>query len=437
MKARISAASGQLWRIAAGTELRRNVLETYGTRVLVVFVTFATAVVVARELGPTGRGLYAVAATLGAIGAQFGNFGLHASNIYFVAKDRTHLPALIGNTLAVVVLSCLVAALSGILFVYWPSLSPIHGTLLLLALAFVPISLAYLLIQGLLLGVNEVRAYNNIESLGKILALVLISILVVFHGRSVELFFAATALSVMVTFLWALARLRRVSTAPPKVSWPVFRQSIGIGLRAYTIAFFGFLLLRIDLLMVKYMLGATEAGYYSISQVLAENTMMFPVVIGLLLFPKLSALKEREEKLQLANKAVLVTAALMLPAVVIAAFAAGPLISLAFGPSFLPAVAPFAWLMPGTYFLGIETVMVQLLNSEGFPPIIVVAWILDTLINVALNFWAIPHYGITGASIVSSVCYFLMFVVVSAVVWKRNYKKLPAAACVPSFSTET
>jgi O-antigen/teichoic acid export membrane protein len=437
MKARISAASAQLWRIAAGTELRRNVLETYGTRILVIFVTFATAIVIARELGPTGRGLYAVAATLGAIGAQFGNFGLHASNIYFVAKDRTHLPALIGNTLAVVVLSCLVAALSGILFVYWPSLSPVHGTLLLLALAFVPISLAYLLIQGLLLGVNEVRAYNNIESLGKILALVLISILVLFHGRSVELFFAATALSVMVTFLWALARLRRVSTAPPKVSWPVFRQSIGIGLRAYTIAFFGFLLLRIDLLMVKYMLGATEAGYYSISQVLAENTMMFPVVIGLLLFPKLSALKEREEKLQLANKAVLVTAALMLPAVVVAAFAAGPLISLAFGPSFLPAVAPFAWLMPGTYFLGIETVMVQLLNSEGFPPIIVVAWIVTTLINVALNFWAIPHYGITGASIVSSVCYFLMFVVVSAVVWKRNYKRQPAAACVPSFSTET
>jgi O-antigen/teichoic acid export membrane protein len=437
MKAGISAASARLWRVAAGTELRRNVLETYGTRILVVFVTFATAIVIARELGPTGRGLYAVAATLGAIGAQFGNFGLHASNIYFVAKDRTHLPALIGNTLVVVVLSCLVAALSGILFVYWPNLSPVHGTLLLLALTFVPISLAYLLIQGLLLGVNEVRAYNNIESVGKILALVLICILVVLHGRNVELFFAATALSVLVTFLWALARLRRVSTAPPKMSWPVFRQSIGIGLRAYTIAFFGFLLLRIDLLMVKYMLGATEAGYYSISQVLSENTMMFPVVIGLLLFPKLSALKERDEKLQLANKAVLVTAALMLPAVVIAAFAAAPLISLAFGRSFLPAVAPFTWLMPGIYFLGIETVMVQLLNSEGFPPIIVVAWIVDTLINVALNFWAIPHYGITGASIVSTVCYFLMFVVVSVVVWKRNYKKRPAAACVPSFSIET
>jgi len=436
MKSNISTAAAQLWRVAAGTELRRNVLETYGTRVLVLVVTFLTAVVIARELGPTGRGLYAVAVTLGAIGAQFGNFGLHASNIYYVAKDRGLLPALIGNTLAVVVAACFLAALIGIGFAFWPNVSPLHGTLLFLALASVPVGLAYLLTQGLLLGVNEVRAYNNIESGGKLLALVLIFVLALADGGTVELFFAATLLSVTVTFLWALRRLSRVSAEPPKLSWTVFRQSIGLGSRAYTIAFFGFLLLRIDLLMVKYMLGATEAGYYSISQVLAENTMMFPVVVGLLLFPKLSALKAREEKLQLANKAVLVTAALMLPAVVIAAWAAAPIISMAFGRDFLPAVPPFVWLMPGTYFLGLETVMVQLLNSEGFPPIIVAAWIADTIVNIALNFWAIPRYGITGASIVSSVCYFLMFLVVSAVVWKRNYQQGPAAACAPNLSAE-
>jgi len=437
MRASVSVALAKLWQTAAGTELRRNVLETYGTRLLVVAVAFATAIVIARELGPAGRGLYAVAVTLGAIGAQFGNLGLHASNMYYVARDRALLPALIGNTLAVVFAACVIAALGGIALVFWPRLSPIHGTLLLLALASVPVSLAYLLTQGLLLGVNKVRAYNNIESGGKLLALVLICILALLHGSTVELYFGATLACVMVTFLWALLRLKRDAAEPPKLSFTVFRQSIGLGMRAYVIAFFGFLLLRIDLLMVKYMLGATEAGYYSISQVLAENTMMFPVVVGLLLFPKLSATKEKEEKLRLANKAVLVTAALMLPVVVIAALTAGPIISIAFGRNFLPAVAPFAWLMPGTYFLGIETVMVQLLNSEGFPPIIVAAWIADTVVNVAVNFWAIPRYGITGASAVSSVCYFLMFLLVSAVVWKRNYSRPAAAAYAPNLSALT
>lgn len=430
MKAGMSVASAQLWRMAAGTELRRNVLETYGTRLLVLFLTFAATVLIARVLGPTGRGLYAVAVTLGAIGAQFGNLGLHASNIYYVSKDRGLLPALIGNTLAAACIASVVAGLCGIGFGIWPGVSPIHGTLLVLALASVPVGLAYLLTQGLLLGVNEVRAYNNIECWGKLLALMLICALALARRGTAELFFGATQFAVMLTFLSALLRLRNVAGEPLKLSWTVFRQSLGVGARAYTIAFFGFLLLRIDLLMVKYMLGATEAGYYSISQVLAENTMMFPVVVGLLLFPKLSALRAREEKLQLANKALLVTAALMLPVVVIAAWAAAPIISIAFGRNFLPAVSPFVWLMPGTYFLGLETVMVQLLNSEGFPPVIVVAWTVDTIVNVALNFWAIPRYGITGASIVSSVCYFLMFLIVSAVVWRRNYARQRPAVCV-------
>jgi len=431
MKAGVSAASAQLWRVAAGTELRRNVLETYGTRLLVVAITFATAVVIARVLGPTGRGFYAVAATVGAIGVQFSNLGLQSSNTYYVAKDRALLPALIGNTFAVVFVASAVTALSGIGFFFWPKMSPVHGTLLLVALASVPVGLAYLLTQGLLLGVNEVRAYNQIECGGKLLALVLICIFALVHRGTVELFFGMTLSSVMLSFAWALLRLRRISPEVPVPSLAVFRQSIGIGIKAYMILFFGFLVLRIDLLMVKYMLGATEAGYYSISQVLAENTMMFPVVVGSLLFPKLSAIKEREEKLRLANKAVLATAALTLPAVVIAAFAAAPIISIAFGRNFLPAVSPFAWLMPGTYFLGIETVMVQLLNSEGFPPIIVAAWIADTIVNIALNFWAIPRYGITGASVVSSVCYFLMFLIVSVVVWKRNYAQHPAPVCAP------
>jgi O-antigen/teichoic acid export membrane protein len=427
----IQTLSARVWRIAAGTDLRRNVFESYGTRLLVVAVTFATAVVVARELGPTGRGLYAVAVAMGAIGVQFGNLGLQLSNTYHVAKDRTLLPALIGNTLAVVLGACVTTVLVGIGFIFWPELSPVHGTILMLALASVPVGLAYLLSQGLLLGVNEVRAYNLIECGSKLLALALICVPPFLHRSTVELFFGITLLSAIVSFICAFLCLRRVSTAPPGLSLEVFRQSIGTGINAYMILFFGFLVLRIDLLMVKYMLGATEAGYYSISQILSENTMMFPVVVGSLLFPKLSAIKEKEEKTRLANKAVLATAALMLPVVVIAALAAAPIISIAFGRNYLPAVAPFVWLMPGTYFLGIETVMVQLLNSEGFPSVIVAAWVADTIVNVAVNSWAIPRYGITGASVVSSVCYFLMFVLVAAVVWKRNCARHPAAVCVP------
>src|SRR5438552_7100507 len=79
----------------------RNVVEPYITRLLLIGVGFATTVIVSRTLGPSGRGLFAVAAAVSAIGIQFGNLGLHASNTYYVAKDRELLPVLIGNTLVV------------------------------------------------------------------------------------------------------------------------------------------------------------------------------------------------------------------------------------------------------------------------------------------------------------------------------------------------
>ena len=433
MIANLSAFVTRLWRAAAGSELRRDVLETYIVRILVVVLTFATTVVITRTLGPTGRGFYAVAVTLGAIGVQFSNLGLHASNIYYVSQDRALLPTLIGNTLAVVFVACMLVALGAIGFALWPAMSPLRGSLLFLALAFVPISLGYMLTQGLLLGVNKVRLYNQIEVGGKVLALALICILALGHKGTVEVLFGITLLSVLVSFLWALLSLRSVSAEPVVLSMKLFRQCLPVGVNAYMIAFFGFLVMRIDLLMVKYMLGATEAGYYSISQVLSENTMLLPVVIGLLLFPKLSAIKDKEAKLHLANKAALVTAALMLPAVVVAAFAAAPVISIAFGRNFLAAVAPFVWLLPGIYFLGIEVVMVQLLNSEGFPKIIVIAWLADTIVNVGLNLWAIPLYGITGASVVSSICYFLIFVIIFAVTRKRFRVPRTALACASDF----
>jgi O-antigen/teichoic acid export membrane protein len=73
--------------------------------------------------------------------------------------------------------------------------------------------------------------------------------------------------------------------------------------------------------------------------------------------------------------------------------------------------------MPGSFLLGIETVMVQYLNSLGFPKIIAYFWLLVTALNIGVNFWAIPAYGIVGAAIVSTVSYSLVFILVLAVIY--------------------
>jgi O-antigen/teichoic acid export membrane protein len=404
------------------SDLWRNILETYGTRIVLMIIGLTTTVLAARALGPTGRGLFAVAGAVSAIGVQFGNFGLHASNTYYVAKDRALLPALIGNTLVISFgVGGLGALLCWTLFAFWPEIAPLRSLLLVLALASIPFGLAYMLLQNLLLGIQQVRAYNVIELLSKIVGLAFLALAIISGKISVEILFGATVVAVVLSFLWLLWCLRKFLHRAPVPSLPIFRRNIGLGLKAYAVAFFAFLLLRIDLVMVKYILGAQLAGYYSISETMAENMLMLPIVVGVILFPKLSEMAHRHEKLRLTQQATLLTAALLLPMVVLASVFAKPLVGFVFGKSFLPAVPAFVWLMPGSFFLGIEVVMVQYLNSLGYPRVIVYSWIVVTTLNIGVNLWAIPAYGITGAAIVSSISYFLVFVLVLAAVWKANY----------------
>jgi len=414
----------------------QSIVETYATRILLIAIGLATTVVVSRTLGPSGRGLFAVAAAIGAIGIQFGNFGLHASNTYYVAKNRELLPVLIGNTLIVSLGIGGIAALLGCcLAAMWPKLAPLHGTLLLLALASIPFGLAYLLLQNLLLGIEQVRVYNGVELANKALALILVGLVILSRRLTAELMFAATLVALLISLLWVLWKLR-AALRRLTLSITVFKQHAGLGIKAYLIAFFGFLVLRIDLVMVKYLLNAQAAGYYSISETMAENILTLPVVVGTILFPRLSAMAHKEEKLQLTKKIVFVTAALLLPVIVLASLLAKPVVQLVFGKSFLPAVTPFVWLMPGSFLLGIEIVIVQYLNSLGFPKIIAYFWLLATAFNVGLNFWAIPTYGITGAAMVSTVSYALIFVLVLASVYSSSRAKPAVSGEVVQYGSQ-
>jgi len=415
----------------------RSIVETYSTRLLLIAIGFTTTVIISRTLGPSGRGLFAVAAAIGAIGVQFGNFGLHASNTYYVAKDRKLLPVLVGNTLVVSFgLGGMAALLGWILTAISPKLAPLHGTLLALALAWIPFGLAYQLLQNLLLGIDQVRAYNGIELVSKVIGLILVGLALLSGRVSAEIMFAATMAALVISLVWVLWKLHDFLLRPIFLSLTVFRQHVGLGVKAYLIAFFGFLVMRIDLVMVKYMLGTQSAGYYSISETMAENMITLPVVVGTILFPKLSGMTHNKDKLHLTKKAAFVTAALMVPIMVMASVLAKPMVKLIFGKSFLPAAPPFIWLMPGSFLLGIETVIVQYLNSLGFPRIIAYAWLLVTALNVGINLWAIPAYGINGAAIVSTICYSLVFVLVLAVIYQSNRSERTAVSHdVPQFTT--
>ncbi len=420
------------YRSALSPDFVRKVMETYATRVLLIGIGLVATVIVARLLGPEGRGLYAVAAATGALGVQFGNLGLHTANVYLVARDPDTLAPLVGNSLAVSFgFGGLISLMLAVVVLQFPNLISLHGAMLFLVLIWIPFGLAYLLMQNLMLGAHDVRGYNLLEVASKVLPLVLIASLIFSKRGGVVSFFGASEVALVVGCVWAWGRLRVRFAGASTVSLQLFRGSIRYAVKAYLAALFAFLVLRADLFMVQHMLGVEQAGYYSVAASMADYVSVLAVVIGTILFPKLSAMTEIDAKLRLTEKAAWGTAGILFPLLAIAALVARPIVHLMFGAAFLPAALAFVFLMPGMLFLGVNCVAVQFLNSIGYPRSVVVIWGLCSVFNICVNLWVIPHHGIVGASVVSSVSYFLAFFFILGIIRRTGVQlRRGDSACI-------
>ncbi len=403
----LAGAVFALCRRAIGSDFVRKVAETLSTQILLIGIGLITGIIVARILGPEGRGIYAMAAAVGAIGVQFANLGLHASNTFYVARDRELLPLLIGNSLVVSFLfGGISAALAWVVFSFWPGLSPINGILLILALMWVPFGLAYMLLQNLLLGIQEVHAYNKINLFNSILTVVIIGLLILLKGVTVESVYCAGLITLIAGFFWVLQRLRIFLQRPVGVSFDLFKDSFQYGVKAYFSAFFALMIQRIDLFMINHYLGTKYTGLYSIAISIVDMLLLFPVVVGTVAFPRLCAMKEWDQRLEFTKKIVITVVGISIPLILSLLFTAEFIITTLYGSRFVPSAGPLVWFMPGFLVWSIEVMYRKLLISVYYPAAISWGWFGSCCLNIGLNAVLIPRFGMNGAAAASSITYF-------------------------------
>ena len=388
-----------------------KVAQTFAARIAMLVIGLLMSVLISRWLGPTNRGIYAVAVLVSSVGMQFGNLGLHASNTYYVARDRSLLPVLLGNSfVAGLAAGSLIAALVAFLFVFRPDLFPLSSRALALALAAIPLGLFYLLLQNLLLGIQEVSLYNRIEVLSKIGSLLLLLAAIPLHLVTVEALLWISLVVAAGALVFTARKLVRVCASPPRISFKLFKDSLGYGYKAYLAALFSFLVIRADLFLVNYFLGETQSGYYSIAITLADMVYMLPMVIGLILFPRLSAMTRLVEKWAYTRKVTLIVFGLISALSLVLSLVSPWVIRLLYGEAFLPSSAAFVWLLPAIVFLSTNTMLMNFFASIGMPRITIYSPFAALAVNILLNWLLIPRLGIVGASLSSVGAYGLMLI---------------------------
>ncbi|MPZ50523.1 MAG: oligosaccharide flippase family protein [Dehalococcoidia bacterium] len=379
---------------------------------------FFVAILLARALGPDGRGVTALYQAAVSLGYAFLSLGVGSAAFYFVARreisGRQAMEAGLSITLASAIISAIAVLIATVFFGDQLADKPMPFWL---AIITVPAVIQLRLLESLLRAEGRFGAMNALE-----LSLPLTMLLVL---GGVEL---AVGLTVpRAVWAWSLAFLPSWLFGYLLVGtsfWPrglaplsLLLKSLRFGGQGQLANLIQLLNYRLDAFLILIFVNTAGVGLYSVATSQTEGLWIIANSVAIVLLTNITsgdADNAARVTPVVCRNTLLVTAAGALGA----AFLAPIFISITFGTDYEGAVAPYLWLLPGTVALSGAKILAAYVFSRGRP--IINAWIaLATLIiTIPTDILLIHLFGVTGAAMGASFGYCLSLVL-TAIAYQR------------------
>lgn len=382
---------------------------TVAARTATYVVGAVISVVVARLLGPQERGIWAVALLLCGLAALIAELGLGTAMFFQARKDPPRRAAirtvafslLTGSSLLAVVLGGLALHL-GVL----PLMGGIAPGIVLIALAGVPLANLIGLSRQVLLEDRDLWGAAAVPLMQSLTTLLLVGVgLALLDGGArgaVTLYVGSLGLSLA----FATARLAKRGLMRPAWDSALVFPLVSFSLQAQLGFVALFLAYRLDLLLVNRMLGPAAAGIYSVALSLSEILRGLPEMGQAMIMARSSSV-DMSLIPAVTRMVLLLTAVAALGGLILSQW----LIPFLFGAPFAAAIVPFAALAPGILGLAVSYCISPHLVLAGRIRESTFAAVVSLVVMVILDLWLIPHWGILGAAIGSSVAYWVLALV--------------------------
>lgn len=399
------------------TGLKKGGLITFLTQVSVFVFGFAASIILARVLGPEGRGIYTLIILIPAVLGMLGTLGIGIANIYFSANRKYRLGEIVSNSLVSSIgLGLIIILVYGVVsttnaFHGFLSANSIRPFYLWLAVFTVPIALLYNFFHKILLGREEIVKFNSVNIFQSILRLGLIVIFLIVLAQGVFGAVLAYVINILCVALLVTFFVKKLGRINLSINFGLLKKSVRYGGKGYLGNVAQFLNYRLDMFLVAYFLDVAAVGYYAIAVGLAEKLWMVPDSIAMVLFPRVSAIdKTQANKLtpKVSRHTLFIVFILSIALLVLAK----PLIQIVFGTAFLPSAGSLMILLPGIVALSFAKVLTSDLAGRDRPEFGTLAAFVSLAVNIPLNLFLIPRWGIAGAAFASTVAYSLAAVVV-------------------------
>jgi len=396
----------------------KNTATTIVVRVINVGIGIGQSVVIARLLGPEGKGFYTLAVLFSTLLIIVANMGMHIATAYSVARGSYPKQLVFGNT---IVLSLIMGF--GSVIVGLGILSFFHGTVMpnvprlyaFLAVFLIPLAIVSRNTTYLFLGSGQI-GYFNIFAVFHAAMEITLTLLIVWGleggvvGAIVASFLAFCASNVGIL----LVGVKEFGKPQFDLRRPYLRDIFGYGAKVHVANILAFLNYRVVMFIVNAFLSPIQVGYYAVAVGIAEKLSVPSQAAGIALFPRVASGNDTDRN---AFTPVVTRNVLWLTALGMAFLYLINewLVQFLYSAQFLPAADLLEILLPGMVFLSVTRILQNDIGGRGYPELTFIADVPTVLLNIILSLVMVPRIGVEGAAWAITVSYGLQLALISLI----------------------
>ncbi|MGC7838170.1 lipopolysaccharide biosynthesis protein [Pseudomonas wayambapalatensis] len=385
----------------------RHLALSMGTKLAMIALRLLRNVLLARILGPSERGLFALLSTLPDLISAATSGGLNSAVGYQAAKQRD-----MGLLLTqVLVYGCLLAGLLTLVCVvlvraFGADLDitlqlGLLAWLLLLAVPMTVLKSGLLTLHNASGGVGAFNALRLTESAAPLL--LFLALFWMWREEALEAALISWLVGIALVLMLGLWWLRRQHPLALRWDRGGQRELLSYSAKSHPDLLFQQVILRSDYLFIGAMLGSTALGHYAMASAAAELLLIVPEAVTTPLMKRLLQQDAGMEKLT--PLALRLTATVMLGACLCMAVIGDWLIVTLFGIAYQPAYPALLALLPGLLGLCYASILRLDLLGKNRPGTVSLMMGAGAALNLVLNVLLIPTWGIVGAAAASSIAY--------------------------------
>jgi O-antigen/teichoic acid export membrane protein/peptidoglycan/xylan/chitin deacetylase (PgdA/CDA1 family) len=366
---------------------------------------FVAVLLVARLLGPSGRGTVAFVTVSCLVLARIASLGVQEASTYLAARDPSRRGPLLVNlwlftlvsTMTVATLAILVLNIAAIRpsFLKWDELVMLWiGTVIA---GFVDAGIAYLY------GIREFRTAAPVTAIAPWIYVVLLGAVAAAGEMSSDV---AVGAWLATHAVWALAlaagSLRVIVPGRPSLS--LLRESLHYGVRAWVGTMARFANFRADQLLLGLMASEAVLGIYAVAVNASEMLLYLPAAVASVLVSAVASAETERQPLEI-KRAFRVVSVLTLAATVLAVVLGPILIPLVFGSDYTASTTPFVILSIGAFGYAASAIFSGGLLGASRPGRSSFGPFTSLVLGVTLDLILIPPFGAVGAALAATIAF--------------------------------